>query len=140
MIKELKTIICAILTVVLCTLNGCTTLSRMDSHEYKQLEKQGVDIDHPIGDYIPPKNIILAGALNMLPGFGNFYLALGDGSKKEHAIFGFLNLLLWPISVVWGVPEAAFDANNLNKMDMLYYYRYLPEGKKALEQHGIKLD
>ena len=140
MIKELKTIICAVLAAMLCALNGCSSLSQMEYREYKQLEKQGVDINHPIGDYIPPNSLILAGVLNLLPGFGNFYLALGEGSKGEHAVFGFINLLFWPISIVWGVPEAAFDANNLNKIDMLYYYRYSPDGKKALEQRGIKLD
>jgi len=47
---------------------------------------------------------------------------------------GFLNLLFWPWSVVWGVPEAAVDAGIINTQETIYYYRYNEQGKRVLEQ------
>ena len=71
-----------------------------------------------------PASPLLAGVLNILPGVGNFYLASGNAADSSHWIYGFGNLLLWPMSVIWAVPEAVIDANNINKRDMLDYYRY----------------
>ncbi|MBQ4479019.1 MAG: hypothetical protein II943_00085 [Victivallales bacterium] len=127
----------AVSALALCS---CTSLSHLEQREYKSLEHQGISLKHPVGDYKPPNNAILAGALNILPGFGNFYLALGHGSDGVHAVYGLVNLLFWPISIVWGVPEAAYDAIQLNKSDMIFYYRYSPDGKKALEELGIHLE
>ena len=127
----------AISALALC---GCTSLSHLEQREYKSLEFQGVSLQHPAGNYTPPNNAILAGALNLFPGFGNFYLAVGKGSDGTHAVYGVVNLLFWPLSIIWSVPEAAYDAIQLNKSDMLYFYRYAPEGKKALEELGIHLE
>ena len=57
------------------------------------------------------KDPVLAGVLNILPGFGNFYLAYGTQQSGQWGI-GLFNLLLWPISPIWGIPEAAIDAGN----------------------------
>ena len=58
-----------------------------------------------------------------MPGFGNFYLAIGT-NEGDQWLYGTLNLLLWPVSVVWGIPEAAIDAGNINKRNTAYYYTY----------------
>ena len=78
-----------------------------------------------------------AAALNLLPGGGNFYLAVGT-TESDQWVYGFLNLLTWPISIIWGIPEAAIDANTINKKETIYYYTYDRIGKKEFEK--IKRD
>lgn len=77
------------------------------------------------------KQPALAGALNILPGFGNFYLAVGT-EEQEHWLYGFLNLLTWPLSIVWAVPEAAIDASAINERETIYYYTFGP-GKDQVD-------
>jgi hypothetical protein len=79
------------------------------------------------------KNAAAAGILNLLPGFGNFYLAFGTDQGGQTAI-GFVNLLTWPLSAAWGVPQAAIDANTINTQYTVYYYTVDPNGKKILDQ------
>lgn len=131
-----------ILTVFLCTtlLCGCTHLTRQEEMQLQQLKGQGVSVDKPVGNYEKPASVGAAAALNILPGVGNFYLASGDGADSSHWLYGFLNLLTWPLSVVWGIPEAAIDANNINQRELLYYYTYNPHGKKELQKANVNLD
>jgi hypothetical protein len=83
---------------------------------------------------------LAAGLLNVLPGFGNFYLAVGHGNDSVQCVYGLANIWFWPISIVWAAPQGAIDAGTLNEREMLYYYRYNDYGKKALEERGLKLD
>lgn len=106
----------------------------------QHLKAQGVTVDKPIGNYEKPASVGGAALLNILPGGGNFYLAAGNGADSSHWLYGFLNLLMWPISVVWGIPEAAIDADTINKREMLYYYTYDKYGKEELKSADIKLD
>ena len=126
--------------VAMVVLEGCNSLSKYEEREYNCLVKQGIDLDNPAGSYDPPNIPALAAILNILPGFGNFYLSIGRGSSSEQAVIGVFNLLLWPISVVWGIPEAAIDAIELNKADMLYHYHYSPEGIQALQEREVSID
>ena len=132
--KTILTMITAIL------LSGCTSLTRQEEIQLQQLKSQGVTVDKPVGSYEKPASIAGAAALNILPGFGNFYLGSGNAAESSHWLYGFLNLLMWPMSVVWAIPEAGIDANTINKREMLYYYTYDKYGKKELEEAGIKLD
>lgn len=79
--------------------------------------------------------------LNILPGGGNFYLAAGT-DESEQWLYAFLNLLTWPASVVWGVPEAAIDAGNINKKATVEYYTFDKVGKeefaKMRAEHGAQ--
>ncbi len=118
---------------------GCTTLTRQENNQIRELSAQGVTIDRPAGNFEKPKSSVAAGALNLLPGIGNFYLGTGNGAESSHVLYGFLNLLFWPMSIVWAVPEAAIDATNINKREMLYYYTYDPNGKKELKEAKIQL-
>ena len=120
-------------------LTNCTTLTRQEQTELNVLKGQGVTIDRPVGSWERPASPAGAGALNLLPGFGNFYLASGNGGDSSHYLYGALNLLTWPISILWGVPEAAVDAGNINKREMLYYYKYDAQGKKEAAKAGITL-
>lgn len=115
-----------ILCIVIIHSAGCTTLSLTEKHRLNELKVCGIPEDEQ-----SVKHPGLAGALNILPGFGNFYLAIGT-NESDHWVYGFLNLLTWPISIIWGVPEAAIDANNINKRYTVYYYTYDPYGKKLV--------
>lgn len=121
-------------------LAGCTNLTRHEENQLRILKSKGITVDRPAGNYEKPTSALAAGALNILPGFGNFYLAMGDAADSSHALYGFLNLLFWPISAVWGIPEAAIDANTINKRELIYYYQYDSMGQKELQKYGVKLD
>lgn len=115
-------------TAVLAALSvsGCISLSRQEQTTLRELKAVGIaDTDQQV------KHPGAAGALNILPGFGNFYLAAGTDEGSQWT-YGFLNLLFWPISVVWAVPQAAVDANTLNKRETIYYYTVDPQGKEQL--------
>ena len=51
---------------------GCTNLSRSDQSTLRELEAYGIRSNE-----VRVKHPALAGALNLLPGCGNFYLAVG---------------------------------------------------------------
>ena len=111
--------------VMLSSATACTTLSHSEETQLRELKSYGIRQTEET------KSPGLAGALNVLPGFGNFYLAAGT-DESSHWLYGFLNLLTWPVSVLWGIPEAAIDAGNINKREMVYYYTYDPTGKAEL--------
>lgn len=116
---------------LLSCLTSCTTLSSTERNKLEELKHQGIRIPHE-----QVKNPGTAGALNILPGFGNFYLAMGEGDGS-HWLYGFLNLLTWPYSIVWGIPEAAIDAGTINERNTVYYYSYGP-GKQELEKRNLQ--
>lgn len=130
-----------VLVLVICItlLTSCSGLNRLEQSQLRKLEAHGVTIDHPVGDYEKPASPIVAGLLNILPGIGNFYLGCGNAAEPPHIVYGVLNLLWWPFSVVWAIPEAAIDANNINKRDMIYYYIYDEQGRKELRKAGVRL-
>ncbi len=70
--------------------------------------------------------------LNLFPGFGNFYLGQTG--------VGVINFLFWPISVVWGVPQAIIDTDVYNQQHLVDYYMYDPYGKKELARRKNNLD
>jgi len=113
---------------LLVLLTGCTFMSRSDKERYQELKQLGIR-----GDDQRVKNPATAGALNLLPGFGNFYLAAGT-EESEQWLYGFLNLLAWPISPIWGIPEAAIDAGTINKKETVYYYTFSRTGQRELER------
>lgn len=119
---------------------GCNTLSGQERIQLQQLKANGITVDKSVGNWERPASPAMAGALNLLPGIGNFYLAAGNGGDSTHYLYGTLNLLFWPISILWGVPEAAVDANRINEREMIYYYRYDSQGKKDIAKAGVVLE
>lgn len=117
----MKTI--SLVYITLC-LFSCTSLSYDERQQLAELKYKGVTVDHAPKGWERPANPWAAGSLNLLPGFGNFYLASGEGGDSSQYLYGFLNLLTWPISPIWGIPEAAIDANTINKREMVAFYRY----------------
>ncbi len=121
------TILVGVLVMML-FLTGCVSLSSQDRRQLRELKGYGISPDEQ-----QLKHPGLAGALNILPGIGNFYLAAGTEESAQWA-FGILNLLVWPYSILWGVPQAAIDAGTINKKATIEYYYYDPQGKKELER------
>ena len=115
-------------------LANCTSLTHAEKTRLQELKSEGITIDHPMSHWERPANPVAAGALNILPGFGNFYLAAGDAGDSSFYLYGFLNLLTWPISVIWGIPEAAIDASTINKRELIFYYDYDRAGKARLAE------
>lgn len=129
-----------LLSLMILTLAGCTNLTRQEEMELRTLKGQGVTIDKPVGSWEKPASPAGAALLNILPGFGNFYLASGNGGDSSHYMYGTLNLLTWPLSVLWGIPEAAIDANKINERELIYYYKFDPQGKKEFQKSGLHLN
>lgn len=125
--------------ILVCMISACTTLTRHEQNELRNLKAQGITVDKPVGSYEKPASPGFAGVLNILPGIGNFYLASGNAADSSQWLYGTLNLLTWPISILWGIPEAAIDANRINERELIYYYQYDKLGQKELEKHGASL-
>ena len=128
-----------LLSLIVVILAGCTSLTRQEQMELQVLKGQGVTVDKPAGSWERPASPAGAAALNLLPGFGNFYLAAGNGGDSSHYLYGTLNLLTWPISILWGIPEAAVDAGTINEREMIYYSKFDPQGKKEFSKAGLSL-
>lgn len=132
-----KFIFIAIYVYLLC---GCSTLTYQERNTLVQLEKHGITIDRPVGNWQKPADPGIAGMLNILPGCGNFYLATGNGADSSHYLYGAMNLLFWPVSIIWGIPEAMKDANIINQRELVYYYTFDEIGIEDLKQRGYKLN
>lgn len=113
--------------------SGCATLGSHEKAKLEEVKACGFKIPHE-----EIKNPGTAGVLNVFLGFGNFYLAVGTDESSQWA-YGFLNLLTWPISIIWGIPEAAIDADVINKKNTVYYYTFR-QGKQELENCQAKMD
>jgi len=112
---------------------SCTHLTHQEKMQWRELENLGIR-DNDQNAVASPGG---AAALNILPGIGNFYLAAGNGGDSAHWVYGTLNLLTWPLSILWGIPEAAIDAGTINKREIIYYYHFDSKGKiefKKLEK------
>ncbi|MBM7061154.1 hypothetical protein JQX08_10590 [Pseudomonas sp. UL073] len=89
---SLKHLCAATVLLTLCT--GCATgLNSQQKSELDHYEARGMAVEE--------KNPGLAAALGILPGGGSFY-------GREYG-FGVVNLLLWPLSIVWD-PVSGYDA------------------------------
>ena len=86
-------------------------------------------------DEVKVKDRTTAAMLNILPGFGSFYLAIGTHENAQWG-FGPLNLRLWPISVVWAIPAGSIDAKEINEIATVDYYRDTAHGRKALARRA----
>ena len=120
-----KNIIKTILIITsLIYLSGCTTLSRTEKRTLLELKSCGI-----ASNEMTIKHPAVAGALNILPGAGNFYLAANTEETPQWT-YGFVNLLAWPFSPIWAVPQASIDASTINKRELVNYYLFTKEGQK----------
>ena len=134
---EMKKLIILLMATFL--FSACTSLTHQERNTLYSLKAHGITVDKPAGNWEAPASAGAAGALNLLPGVGNFYLAMGDGGDSDQYLYGFLNLLFWPISVVWGIPEAGIDASRINERELIYFYTFNNAGKLALQKRGLEL-
>ncbi|QDU71842.1 hypothetical protein [Mucisphaera calidilacus] len=116
-------IACTLATSIILT--GCTSLSSLERETLMKVVADGYE-----EDAVKRKDQTTAAVLNILPGVGNFYLAPGD--NNEHIWVGVANLLLWPISITWGIPEAAIDAKTINKKETAQ--AYIRGGTKEIDK------
>lgn len=107
---------------------SCTHLAHQEQAQWNELKSLGIR-----DNSIVVANPALAGGLNILPGIGNFYLASGNGGESMHWLYGAINLVTWPISILWGIPEAIIDSNTINKRELIYYYYFDQKGKEELK-------
>jgi len=115
---------------------GCASLGHQERSTLRELKSVGIS---PTEQTI--KNPYLAGGLNLFPGFGNFYLGIG-ADEPVQILYGVLNFIFWPPSILWGVPQATIDAVTLNKRETAFYYQFNPQGISKLDAlkkaHGQK--
>lgn len=115
-----------ILLILMTFIAACTSLNPSEQQVAMRLKSVGIQEDE-MGTKDPSK----AGALNILPGIGNFYLGQTG--------VGVANLLFWPYSILWGIPQATSDAKIINIKETVAYYTFNPEGRKKLAKlEGIE--
>ena len=113
------------LTIILTVfLTSCISLSGHERRELYQLDTQGISVETPPPAWEAPASPAAAGMLNLLPGFGNFYLASGNAADRSQYLVGAVNFALWPFSVLWGIPQTVVDAQTINERDLLYFQTY----------------
>ena len=88
-------------------LSACNALSPLEKQQYENLISRGAP---PIME----KDPALAGLGNVLPGAGDIYTG-------EWGAF-VLDLLFWPFSVAWAVPQGVQTAKNVNMKATVAYY------------------
>lgn len=128
------------LFLIVLLLVSCTSLNTQERITMRSLKANGISVEHPLGYWDKPANPTTAGLMNILPGCGNFYLASGNGGQSEHYLYGFLNLLTWPLSILWGIPEATSDAIRINEKELVYYYTFDNVGQQTLKDNNLALD
>ncbi|MGB1580313.1 MAG: hypothetical protein ACPHER_02250 [Nevskiales bacterium] len=116
----------ASLAAIFCLSSACISLSHEELEFLTELEACGISkTDQAI------RSPGTAGALAALPGAGNFYLAANTWASWQW-LAGAANLIFWPLSPVWAVPQTITDANSINMRETAYYYRYNPHGRAHL--------
>jgi hypothetical protein len=112
--KVLKNII-TVATVV--TITGCATgLNSIQEREYSAFERDGVLIEE--------KNPSTGVVLGLLPGGGSFY-------AREPGL-GVVNLLLWPLSILWD-PISGSDGSKSINYDLTKYQLKKDKSKEMSE-------
>lgn len=66
--------------------------------------------------------------------------SVGAFGQSEQYLYGVLNLLTWPISILWGVPEGVVDANRINERELVYFYNFDESGRQSLADKGLKFN
>lgn len=115
--------------MIVLTLGGCVSLSAQDEKTAQELKSYGLK-----QSWTQPKNVFLAGLLNVLPFAGNLYLSAGKDGDSDQVAYGVLNFFfIYPISILWAVPQAAIDAHTLNKKVFVDYYTFDKAGQRTLD-------
>jgi len=113
-------------------LQGCASMDHTELARFDELQASGVVCDEVV-------NAPTAVTLNLLPGFGDIYLATGDYANEGNWGAFALDFLMWPISIVWAMPQANMTANSINKKDCIYRNRkYVTGTSKRATSFGVE--
>ena len=132
-----KSVYFSILSLFL--LSACVSLSPQERNSLKSLKAEGITPQRPIGIWERPANPAPAGLLNLLPGIGNFYLASGNAAEGSQWLYGSLNLLTWPLSIIWGVLEGIIDAQTINDKNFVYVKSDTAGKVDLFNKEGVKV-
>lgn len=95
---------------------SCTSLNSTQSRELAEWKSQNLKVEE--------KNEALAAGLNVLPGIGDFY--------NGNIGLGVVNLLSWPVSVLWAPIGGASGAAETNYYSTKTHVENLTKKKQAL--------
>jgi hypothetical protein len=114
-----------IMLVLATTFSGCASMSPYEKNAFREIEDVGIKCEK----VAEPGT---AAVLNIFPGVGDIYLAAGNGANPTNWGAFALDLLFWPISIAWAVPQGAITADTVNKKECVGYYFHTLDGKKKL--------
>jgi hypothetical protein len=123
--KTMRVLISA--TVLAIFLSGCATMAPHEKIIYSEIQDAGAMCEVVA---VPST----AGALNILPGGGDIYLAGGRGANPANWGAFALDFLFWPVSIVWAIPQAVVTAEEVNKIECVRYYSLTERGKTELQK------
>lgn len=84
--------------LALLLLSGCSSLNAIQESDYQKMKAEGVLVEE--------KNPTLAACLGFLPGCGSFYTG--------NYVLGAVDLVTWPVSVLWDPIAGYNEARVLN--------------------------
>lgn len=105
---------------------GCATIRPEAALTLDKAREAGLPVN-----VVQPVDPLAAALLNLAPGIGNLYLGAKSDKTYNYALFP-LNLITWPFSILWAVPQAGTDAGVVNREANADYYTYDPEGRARL--------
>lgn len=95
----------SIVFLIFVLIGGCASgLNSIQEREYRAMELEGVLVEE--------KKVTTAAALGILPGGGSFYV-------REPAL-GVVNLLFWPLSILWD-PISGYEGAKAINYDITKY-------------------
>lgn len=106
-------------------LSACQSLAYQEQRQLSELQYKGISVDRPFGDR--EKTAPDESGIAQYSSRGRQFLF---GERSCRSVGTKSNLLIWPISILWGIPAAAIDADTVNKRDLLMYYQYDERGKE----------
>ena len=56
---------------------------------------------------------------------------MGNGADGTQTIYGVVNLLLWPISPIWEIPQLVIGSKTINERSLIFYYEHKKNGWKV---------
>lgn len=63
---------------------------------------------------------------------------MGNGADGTQTIYGVVNLLLWPISPIWEIPQLVIGAKTINERSLIFYYEHTDaEEEEWLEDQKV---
>lgn len=107
----------AVTALLLATLVSCASVNSTQDRELRTWQAKNLEVKE--------KDPGLAAGLNVLPGIGDFY--------NGNVGYGVVNLLTWPLSILWAPVGGAEGAKEVNYFATKAYVEELENNKKKLK-------